>query len=209
MLLGVLIGSVFCTRYARLKITNTESDWIHSIFNTSAGTLFGLLLFILNMHDVPKCILPKFADDLVAFSVGSDMRSIKEKLQQSVEQLKNGLIKKAWSLMLVFTKVMVFGSHKNLDIMINGTVVEQVDSYKHLGIVLDPKLNFSMQTDYAVSKAGASNKVFRLIDGNHDIPVEIEPNLYKTIVRHHTEYGLPVWASIKDKDMDELDESVS
>jgi len=144
---------IFLTdRYARLNITNTEDDWFHSIFDTSAGTSLGPLLFILNMHDVPKCILPKFADDLVAFSVCSDMRSTKEKLQQLVE-LEEWADKEGMELNVSKTKVMVFGSHKeNLDIKINGIVVEQVDSYKYLGIVLDSELNFSMQTDYRVKQ---------------------------------------------------------
>jgi len=78
------IQSFLTDKYARLKITNTEGDWIQSLFGTSAGTLLGPLLFILNMHYVPKCILPKFADDFVAFSYCSPT----EKLQQSVEQLQ-------------------------------------------------------------------------------------------------------------------------
>ena len=173
------IRSFLTDRYAKLKINNTEGDWIHSLFGTSAGTLLGPLLFILNMHDVPKSILPKFADDLVAFSVGSDMRSISEKLQQSVDQLHEWANNEGMELNGSKTKVMVFGSNKNnVDIKINGTAVQQVDSYKYLGIVLDPELNFSMQTDYAAGKAKrASNRVFRLLDGDHGIPVQIGLNL--------------------------------
>ena len=40
------IQSFLTDRYARLKITNTEGDWIQSLFGTSAGTLLGPLLFI-------------------------------------------------------------------------------------------------------------------------------------------------------------------
>lgn len=201
------IQSFLTDRYARLKISNRDGDWIHSIFGTSAGTLLGPLLFILHMHDVPKCILPKFADDLVAFSVGSDMKDINEKLQQSAEKLQEWAKREGMELNVSKTKLLVFGCHKdNFNIKLNGIAVEQVDSYKYLGIVLDPELNFGMQTNYAVGKAKkAANKLYRLLDGDHGMPVHIGLNLYKTIVRPHMEYGLPVWASIKDKDMDELE----
>jgi len=51
-------GRLFLSdRYARLKMSDGFGNWIASQFGTSACTLLGLLLFIANVHDVPKCIL--------------------------------------------------------------------------------------------------------------------------------------------------------
>jgi len=61
-------------RFARIKYDDSIGDWIQSFFGTSAFTSLGPLLFIVQVHDVPKCIKPKFADDLVAVSVGSDIQ---------------------------------------------------------------------------------------------------------------------------------------
>jgi len=68
---------------ARLKISDQVGDWIESVMGTSAGTSLGPLLFIIQVHDVPMCIMPKFADDLVALSVGKDIESVEKKLARS------------------------------------------------------------------------------------------------------------------------------
>jgi len=62
-------------------------DWIESIFSPSAGTRLGPLLFIMHIHDVPRCIKPKYADDLVALSVDKDIISIQENLQDATDHL--------------------------------------------------------------------------------------------------------------------------
>ena len=69
--------------------------------------------------------------------------------------------------------------------------------------MLDSQLDFRKQVEYSVSKAKrTSAKVFSLIDGRKGTPVHIGINLYKTLVRPHLEYALPVWANINDKDLD-------
>ena len=52
------------------------------------------------------------------------------------------------------TKVMMFGdSVEEVKIVVDGKLLDQVLSYKYLGIMLDPKMDFGLQVDYAVSKA--------------------------------------------------------
>lgn len=55
---------------------------------TSAGTSLGPLLFIVNVHDVPNSIMPKFADDMVAIAIEKDIRRIDKKLQQATDDLE-------------------------------------------------------------------------------------------------------------------------
>ena len=71
---------------------------------------------------------------------------------------------------------MVFGDSTDaIDISINGNMVEQVDTQKYLGVMLDPQLNFSLQADFAVSKVKrAAAKVSLLYDGREGIPLQTE-----------------------------------
>ena len=100
------------------------------------------------------------------------------------------------------TKVMLFGDGpEEVKIKIDGRVIENVCSYKYLGIVLDSELDFKQQVDYAVCNAKrAPAKVCTLTDGRRGLPVRIGINLYKALVRPHMEYAIPVWAYIKDTD---------
>ena len=65
------------------------------------------------------------------------------------------------------TKVMVFGnSTDEIKIKISGKYLENVRSYKYLGVVLDPGLDYNMHVDYAVGKAKrAMAKIGILIHG--------------------------------------------
>ena len=201
------IQSFLSDRYARLKMSDGFGNWIASLFGTSAGTLLGPLLFIANVHDVPKCILPKFADDLVALSVSSNYYNVEKDLQSATDQLSEWAKREGMELNTEKTKVMLFGDLSDrISITLNGIQIENVDSFKYLGVLLDKELSFSQQTDYAVGKVKrATAKVARLIDGRHGIPIEVGINLYKTIVRPHMEHALPVWACLSDKDLIKLE----
>jgi len=63
--------------------------------------------------------------------------------------------------------VMIFGdTGKDVVIKVDGSSTENVRSFKYLGIISDPDLNFSLQVDNAVCKAKqASLKVSSLTDG--------------------------------------------
>ena len=58
------IASCLRDRLARIKMDVDVGDWLQSNYGTSAGTSLGPLLFVIHIHDVPKSIMPKFADDL-------------------------------------------------------------------------------------------------------------------------------------------------
>jgi len=201
------IASFLQDRLARIKFADTIGEWFASYFGTSAGTSLGPILFVMHLHDIPNCIMPKFADDLVTISVGKDVTEIASKLQQSTDQLLLWTDKEAMQINVGKTKVMLFGdSCDEVKVSIHGVQLENVTSYKYLGVQLDQQLNFNMQTDYAVGKTKrALTKVCTLIKGRQGISVPIALQLYKTLIRPHLEYALPVWASLSEQDTKKLD----
>jgi len=81
------IASFLRGRFARIKFADKIGDWLESNFGTSAVTSLGPLLFIMHMHDILKCVMPKFADDLVALAAGKDVDGITKCLQNATDQL--------------------------------------------------------------------------------------------------------------------------
>ena len=185
-------------------------------------------MFIVDVHDVPHCISPKFADDMVTVAADDDITYVEQKLQQATNDLINWSQNEGMDINVSKTKVMVFGNQTGkIDIKIHGSSVENVTSYKYLGILLDSDLNFSMHIEYAVGIAKrASAKVSRLIEGDKGVPVHTgielynthtHPRLtalfrdypgepvYKTLVRLHLEHALPVWSSIPEKEVLKLE----
>jgi len=64
-------------------------------------------------------------------------------------------------------------STDSIDINIKGNAVEQVETQKYLGVMLDPQLNFSLQAYFAVSKVKrAAAEVSLLYDRREGIPLQ-------------------------------------
>jgi len=105
------------------------------------------------------------------------------------------------------TKVMLFGeAKKKISIKIHNLDLENVSSFKYLGMMLDLMLDFGMQVDYATGKAKrALNKIGCLIKGRQGISVKMCTDLYKSLIRPHLEYAIPVWANTSDKDLEKLE----
>ena len=68
------VASFLTDRFARVKVNGIYGEWLESLFGTLAGTNLGPLLFIMYLHDTPKRIFPKFADDLISIAVHSDVQ---------------------------------------------------------------------------------------------------------------------------------------
>ena len=179
------ISSFLENRMARIKIDDKVGDSIESKFGTSAGTRLGTLLFIIHIHNIPKCIKPKFADDLVAFALEKDIGVIQRSLQNATNQRVQWTIKEGMIINAAKTKVMLFGDRSDtISIKIQDTEIEKVTRYKYLGVILDPTLDFGLQVSYAVSKAKrAQSKICTLINGRRGMSVQLGIQLYKTSVR--------------------------
>jgi len=104
------IHSFLQDRLARIKFNDFTGDWLQSLFGTSAGTSLGPLLFIIQIHDVPKDIRPKFADDLVTVATGKDIDEIQASLQSNTDLLFDWSQKEGMTINPDKTKVMVFGA---------------------------------------------------------------------------------------------------
>jgi len=91
-----MILSFLSGRTARIKIGDLIGDWLDSELGTSAGTRLGPLLFIMHLHDIPKCMRPTFADHLVAVSVANNFSGIESELQDATNQLVQWARMKVW-----------------------------------------------------------------------------------------------------------------
>jgi len=188
-------------RQARINVNDLIGDWIKSERGTSAGTVLGALLFLSYVQDTPRCIRPKFADDLVGSTVAKDLATVQAMLQTALDELS------AWSdtwemtLNTSKTKVMLFGSSSGtVNLTLHGEAVEQVDCIKYLGVWLDKNLTFLQQAEYAVSKATkAAWKVNRLIEGRKGLTPKTGTVLYKCLIRPCWEFSIAAWANLPEK----------
>ena len=72
-------------------------------------------------------------------------------------------------------------------LIFNNSVISPSDSHKHLGMMLDRKLNFKCHLSEKISKA---NKGIGIIKRLYNfLPRATPVNIYKTFVRPHLDYG--------------------
>ena len=86
---------------------------------------------------------------------------------------------------------------------IHNTLVQETESAKYLGIVIDNKLSWKHHYDYLNKKA--NNTLAFLRRHIHDCPTHIKNECYKTIVRPTLEYGSAIWDPHHQKDKDRLE----
>ena len=185
---------------------HTAGDWKESNVGTSAGTVLGALLFILQVHDSPPPIKPKFADDFNTVAVGKNTKEVEAELQVSVNEL--ALWPKENDIILNKTKIQVvlFGSDEPVKIYLENHLIEQKDQKIYLGIMLDSKLSFESHLDLISSRAlKALAKISRLIRGRRGISIGLAIDLYNSLIRPHLEYAAPVWAGLSLDKMKKLE----
>ena len=103
------VSDFLAGRYTRLSVNDLNGDWIQSEYGTSAGTILGALLFIAYVHDTPRCIQPKFADDMASCITGDNVYTVQSELQECIEQLQAWSLQWEMRLNVDKTKAMLFG----------------------------------------------------------------------------------------------------
>ena len=129
-------------RSARIKINNLVGEWKESDVGTSAGTVLGALLFILQVHDSPPPIKPKFAYDFTTAKIGKNSKDVETQLQTSVNELAKWTKENDMILNKTKIHVVLFGSNDKVNVFLENHLIEQKDHKIYLGVVLDQTLFF-------------------------------------------------------------------
>ena len=79
-------------------------------------------------------------------------------------------------------------SNTQLPVLIfNNSIISPSDSHKHLGMILDSKLNFKCHLSDNISKANKGIGILKRL--YNFLPRATLVNIYKTFVRPHLDYG--------------------
>ena len=128
--------------------------------------MLGPLLFLIFINDLPDNLVcnPKlFADDVSLNAVMYDKDSCTKNLEEDLDRLHEWSVK--WKMIFnpdpTKPAEKVIFTNRNLTsyktVSYSGVEVECVDYHKHLGLILDSKLNFTKHLDGKIAKA---NKVW-------------------------------------------------
>ena len=135
-----------------------------------------------------------FADDTYLFSVIKDNIDSANELNSDLEKISNWAVQ--WKMSfnpdpskqateLLFSRKRIQENHP--DLRFNNTVVSRVTNQKHLGVLLDSKLNFSEHIKQAIGKSIKGLNVIRKL--NHYLSRKTLIKVYKSFFIPHLDYG--------------------
>ena len=119
------LASFLSDRKAALKIGSSIGEWLLSISGTSAGTVLGPILFIMFVHDLPKGISPKFADDVNGIAIEDDEVSLQSSLQKHADSMSKWSNVNGLSIKSSKTVFMQIGTRSNISIFFEGSAIKE------------------------------------------------------------------------------------
>ena len=134
-----------------VKFNNTISSKEKITCGVPQGSVLGPLLFLIYMNDIHKCsnILSfiLFADDTNAFYSDTNVKSLKQTLNNELIKVSKWLQVNTLTLNIKKTQVILFNAKNKkikepLKLQINGENIKQVNSTNFLGIIIDSKLTW-------------------------------------------------------------------
>ena len=144
------------------NVNNTLSEPIEIRMGVPQGSILGPLIFICYVNDLPKycsnTIPFMYADDTALLTTGHSVDIIEQKLQSDFDHMLKWFAANRLCINTTKTKTMLFCSkrstHKqvNLNIYDSSERIEEVDTFKYLGLYLDRHLCFDDHIDKIIRK---------------------------------------------------------
>lgn len=186
-----------------------ESETFEINDGLKQGGVMSPLLFIVVMDDVIKatkkeirtvnigyhmmkkvCIsVCAFADDLVMCAANE------ANLRENLNIWEKELTARNMKINAKKTKVMMVGKeNRNMNIELNNEKIEQVNTYKYLGVTIDREGNMKEEIDERISNAARLyHNLSHTFIGKKEISRKTKMTVYKTVFRPILIYGSESW----------------
>ena len=203
----VWIRNFLSHRRQQVRVNSALSNWKNVTSGVPQGSVFGPVLFIIYINDLPR-------DIIVFLFLFADNTKLMQKLISTIsynelQDYINRLIEwsKKWELKFNTSKckVMYFGNISNSYTMLDSIdkirkMMEFITEGKYLKIIINHNLNFSSHIVTQVKKA---NKIMGLIRRSYThLDRTSFRCLFSSLVRPHLEYCVSIWYSLLKKEED-------
>ena len=211
-----LLENYLSGRFQRVVLNGQTSSWRPILAGAPEGSILGPLLFLIYINDLPnelKSNAKLFADDTSLFTIVKDKN-------ESANVLNNDLLlisKWAFTWKMLFNpdpnkpaQEVLFSKKKKAEshptISLNNIQVQRSSYQKHLGLILDEKLNFKQHIDSAISKINKSIAVIKKL--RYNLPRKSLITIYKAFLRPLIDFGDIIYNQTPNESFCEKLESV-
>ncbi len=164
------------------------------------GSILGPLLFCIFVNDLPKFLTCKtvlYADDTALMFSSNDKNVLNINLNNNLKQVSEWLQRNKLSLNIAKTKYMICGTRQcienfdNMSVLINDSEIEQVQTFKYLGIWFDPLLKWDYQVQNTSKKV--SQRIGLVSRLRKFVPFKTTKLLANCLVLPYFDYCSLVW----------------
>ena len=152
--------------------------------------------------------LSLYADDTVLYVSGKDIGICVQKMQENLDRFAEWRRLNALKINAEKTKVLIFGTSKRVKkaglirLTINNEPIQQVPSYKYLGMILDSSLTFKPHLASVVRSV--SHKIYLLSRIRKFLSNRTALLVYKTMVLPFFDYADVVYHNANSNDLEKL-----
>ena len=182
-----LLENYLSERSQRVLLNGQASSWRPVLAGVPQGSILGPLLFLIYINDLPdelKSNAKLFADDTSLFSIVKDKNESANILSNDLAQISKWAYN--WKMLfnpdpskpaqeVIFSRKRKEESHPIISL--NNIEVERTPYQKHLGLLLDEKLNFKQHVDNAVLKINKGISIIKKL--RHSLPRKSLLAIYK------------------------------
>jgi len=186
------------SQYVRLSCNGTLSHMLISNTGAPQGTVLAPFLFTIYTSDFrstdEKCPIIKFADDsaMIALITDDDDSVYKHQLERFVSYCDANYLE----LNVSKTKEMIIDFRNSscppCSVVLKGSSVERVSSYKYLGIIIDDKLNWHTHINSMIKKLNSRMYCFKKLNF-FNVNSRILALFYDSVVASVWRYCLLCW----------------
>ena len=172
----------------RIVLNGKTSSWRPVLVGAPQGSILGPLLFLVCINDLPNELNSNsklFADDKSLFTIVKNKQESADVLNHDLSLISKWAFN--WKMLInpdtnKLKKYYFLGKkpQNHLKVSLNNIQVERVSQQKHLGIILDEKLNFKEHIDSTILKVNRSKAVIKKL--RYNLPWKSLITIYKALL---------------------------
>ena len=200
-----LLKSYLTNRVQFVKIGEVTSETLPIVCGVPQGSCLGPILFLTYINDLTNCsnLLTKlFADDTGLLSSHNSIPTLENNVNYEMMKVHDWMVSNKLTVNIEKSKSMIITPQKHqinhdLSIKIDGTKLENVLSYKYLGIFIDSGLKWDKHIEHVVKKiTRAVGITYKL---KQYMPTSTLRSVYFSLFQSYVQYGIAAWGAAAQK----------
>ena len=179
---------------------NIKSNIAEITTGVPQGSILGPFLFLVYMNDFSKSSnklnMINYADDTTLISTVNSFIS-SEEITEELDKINRWIRANKLTINVGKTKAMFFHTkHKRInrpDIYLNDALIETVDEFNYLGILLDKHLSWKPQQIAVTKKISQVTGILAKL--KNFLPIHILKTIYTSLIASHLNYCILAWGA--------------